>query len=49
MTITHTPLISDGALSGEKTAYSPVLVRSFSEIFSSFALLSVRSLWDTEG
>lgn len=49
MTVTHEPLTADGALSGEKAVYSPVLVRAFSEIFSSFAFSSVRSLWDTEG
>lgn len=48
MTITHEPLTADGALSGVKAVYSPVLVKSSSEIFCSFAFKSVRSLWDTE-
>lgn len=47
--LTHTPLTADGALSGEKAVYSPVLVKSSSEIFSSFASTSARSLRDTEG
>ena len=49
MAVTHEPSTVDGALSGEKATYIPVWVRSFSEIFFSFAFASVRSLWDTEG
>ena len=48
MTVIHAPLISDGALSGLKAVYSPVSVKSFSEILLSPWLMFIDRRWDTE-
>lgn len=48
MTVIHAPLISDGALSGLKAVYSPVSVKSFSEILLSPWLMFINRRWDTE-
>lgn len=48
MTVVHAPLISDGALSGLKAVYSPVSVKSFSEILLSPWLMFIDRRWDTE-